>query len=251
MGIEIICGLIVLVFSAILAMAGMGAAFIFIPIFFWIGIPLEVAIPTGLFINGIGLTAASVRNVSKKLVPFQLAIPIAGISMVLAPIGAFTSRYVERPTLFGLFAAFLVFAGGMILFYKPKKRKSSGGARKDIATGLGIGSFTGFISGLLGVGGGGLISPALIYLGHEPKKVAAATAFIVPFSSYAGFITYLTMGHISVPLLIVTGICAVLGGLTGTWFMNEKMKSVQVKRAIGVVILAVAVKVIYGLIISS
>ncbi len=172
MGIEIICGFIVLIFSAILAMAGMGAAFIFIPIFFWLGIPLEVAIPTGLFLNGVGLTAASIQNIKKKLVPFQIAVPIVGISLVIAPLGAITSKYFERSILLGLFAAFLIFAGSMILFYKPRRRKSIDKSRKDIFVGMGIGAFAGYLSGLLGVGGGGVISPALIYLGHEPKKVA-------------------------------------------------------------------------------
>ena len=250
MGIEIICGFIVLIFSAILAMAGMGAAFIFIPIFFWLGIPLEVAIPTGLFLNGVGLTAASIQNIRKKLVPFQIAVPIVGISLVIAPLGAITSKYFERSMLLGLFAAFLIFAGSMILFYKPRHRKRIGKNRKDIFAGMGIGAFAGYLSGLLGVGGGGVISPALIYLGHEPKKVAAATAFIVPFSSYAGFVTYLVMGHIRLPLLIITGIGAILGGLIGTWLMNEKMKSIQVKKIIGLVILAVAVKIIYGLVFT-
>lgn len=250
MGLEIVCGLIVMALSAILAMAGMGAAFIFIPIFFWLGIPLEVAIPTGLFLNGVGLTAASGRNIRKKLVPFKLAIPMAAISLLIAPVGAYTSRYVERSSLLWLFAAFLVFAGSMILFYRPKRRKNRDGSQRDVAVGIGIGAFAGYLSGLLGVGGGGLISPALIYLGHDPKKVAAATAFIVPFSSYAGFIAYLAMGNIRLPLLMVTGIGAVLGGLFGTWLMNEKMKSPQVKKIIGVVILAVAAKIIFGLLRS-
>lgn len=208
MGIEIICGNITLVFSAVLAMAGMGAAFIFIPIFYWLGIPLNVAIPTGLFLNGVGLTAASLGNIRKRLVPFSLALPIALVSLAMAPLGAYSSRFVDRPVLLGFFAAFLVFSGCMILFYKTKG--------KAIASGLGIGALAGYVSGLLGVGGGGLISPALIYLGHEAKKVAAATAFIVPFSSYAGFFTYLAMGHIRLPLLVITGIGAVLGGLLGT-----------------------------------
>ena len=251
MGVEIICGLVVLVFSAILAMAGMGAAFIFIPFFFWLGIPLEVAIPTGLFVNGLGLTAVSVRNIRKKLVPFHLAIPIAAISLLLAPVGAYTSKYFDRATLLWLFTAFLIFAAFMILFYKPKCKPVSGNQRKNIATGLVTGAFAGFISGLLGVGGGGLISPVLVCQGHGAKKVAAATAFIVPFSSYTGFFTYLAMGHVQMPLLFITGVSAVLGALVGTWFMNEKMKTAHVKKTIGVVILIIAAKILYGLLFTS
>ncbi len=247
MHVEIICGLITLLFSAILAMAGMGAAFIFIPIFYWLGIPLKTAIPTGLFLNGIALTSASFRNIQKRLVPFNLALPIAVISLLMAPLGAYSSRYFERPVLLGIFAAFLVFSGLMILFYRPKIRGEHFSKAKDITTGTAIGAFAGYLSGLVGVGGGGLISPVLIYLGHNPKKVAAATAFIVPFSSFSGFITYAAMGHVRLPLLLVTGIAAVAGGFLGTWLMNEKMNPAQVRKVIGWVILAVAMKIIYGL----
>jgi uncharacterized membrane protein YfcA len=247
MGLEIICGLIVLIFTTILAMAGIGAAFIFIPIFFWLGIPLEVAIPTGLFLNGLGLTAASIKNIKNKLVPFKIAVPIAIVSLITAPFGAYSSKYIDRSIILWLFAFFLIFSGCMILFYTPKHEKKTEHSKKDAFTGIGIGGFVGYLSGLLGVGGGGIISPTLIYLGHKPKKVAAATAFIVPFSSYSGFITYLNMGHVQTPFLIITGIGAILGSLIGTWLMNDKLKSDQVKLIIGIVIIAVALKIIYGL----
>ena len=248
MGVQITCGLIVLVLSSVLAMAGMGAAFIFIPIFYWLGIPLNIAIPTGPFLNGVSLTAASHRNIRRKLVPFALVLPIAVVSLFMAPLSAYSSQFVERRILLGFFARFLIFAGFMILFYRPKTRRRELSKIKNVVSGLTIGAFAGYLSGLLGVGGGGFISPALISLGHEAKKVAAATAFIVPFSSYAGFFTYLAMGHIRFPLLVITGIAAIIGGLLGTWLMNEKMKSLQGRRTIGFVILAVGAKVIYGLV---
>ena len=229
-------------------MAGMGAAFIFIPIFYWLGIPLDVAIPTGLFLNAVSLTAASLRNASRKIVPYGLALPIAGISLLIAPLGAYSSRYVDRPILLALFAGFLIFSSLMILFYSPKTAARKFTKKQELASGMGIGALAGYISGLLGVGGGGLISPILIYLGHDAKKVAAVTAFVVPFSSYAGFITYLAMGHVRLPLLVITAFSAIAGGLLGTWLMNEKLRSRQVRRAIGIIILAVAMKIIIGLI---
>ena len=36
----LICGLVVLFFSTIMSIAGLGAAFIFVPLFYWLGIPL-------------------------------------------------------------------------------------------------------------------------------------------------------------------------------------------------------------------
>jgi uncharacterized membrane protein YfcA len=51
----------VLVFalSGLLSMAGLGAAFIFVPLFYWLGVPLPVASSTAL-LNAVSLSFASV-----------------------------------------------------------------------------------------------------------------------------------------------------------------------------------------------
>lgn len=50
---------VVLGFSAVLSMAGLGAAFLFVPVFYWLGVPLEGAVPLGLLLNAVSLTFAS------------------------------------------------------------------------------------------------------------------------------------------------------------------------------------------------
>ena len=52
----------VLVFalSGLLSMAGLGAAFIFVPLFYWLGVPLPVASSTALLLNAVSLSLASV-----------------------------------------------------------------------------------------------------------------------------------------------------------------------------------------------
>ncbi len=51
---------IVFVLSGVLAMAGLGAAFLFVPIFYWLGVPLYVATSTALLLNVVSLSSASV-----------------------------------------------------------------------------------------------------------------------------------------------------------------------------------------------
>jgi uncharacterized membrane protein YfcA len=65
-----------------------------------------------------------------------------------------------------------------------------------------------FVSGLLGVGGGGIISPLMVMLGFNPKKTAVITAFVIPFSSLTGFAAYLAMGHFNALLVIPVGLAA-------------------------------------------
>ena len=113
--------------------------------------------------------------------------------------------------------------------------------------GVFVGAFAGFMAGLLGVGGGNFILPMLVYLGFNPKKASATTAFIVIFSSFSGFLSHATMGHINIALFSFTALGSVLGALLGSWLMTEKLKPAHVKIIIGTVLLGIAVKMIWNL----
>ena len=52
---------IVFVFSGLLAMAGLGAAFLFVPFFYYLGVPLAEATPTALLLNVVSLSFATVQ----------------------------------------------------------------------------------------------------------------------------------------------------------------------------------------------
>ncbi len=105
----------------------------------------------------------------------------------------------------------------------------------------------GLLSGLLGVGGGGLISPLLIFMGFNPKKVAAITAFAVPFSSLIGFVAYAMMGTVQWRVLLVASLAAYVGGFLGTGFMHGRLKPGTVKKFLGLVLFGLAVKLLAGL----
>lgn len=102
----IICGVVVLVCSTIMSMAGLGAAFIFVPLFFWLGIPLAEAMPTALLLNTISLSFASISYMRSKLVNYKAAIPMIATAVILSPLGSYTSHYVNRNLLLWLFSAF-------------------------------------------------------------------------------------------------------------------------------------------------
>jgi hypothetical protein len=107
-----------------------------------------------------------------------------------------------------------------------------------------VGVVAGFISGLLGIGGGGLISPLMILQGFNPKKIAAVTAFAVPFSSFSAFVTYAAMGSVSWRLLAFAGLAAWAGGYLGTIVMHKRMRPGTVKKFLGVVLILMAVRLI-------
>jgi len=104
---------------------------------------------------------------------------------------------------------------------------------------------------MLGIGGGGIISALMLRLGCHAKKIAVITALAVPFSSFSGFFAYAAGGHISWPVVGTVASAALLGGYAGNKTMQSVLPEKMIKRAIGVVCLLFATKILYGLLTSS
>lgn len=242
-----IAGGITFFFTALLTIAGVGAAFILIPVFIALGIDIHVAMATALLLNSIAMIFASYHFYKKKLILWKTAIPILIVATALAPIGAYVSIGMDRDVLLWMFVAFLLFAAGMMLFYTPAAKDVASSPQKQLVSGIAVGGFAGFLGGLLGVGGGNFIVPVLVWLGYNPKKASATTSFIVIFSSFSGFLGHASIGNISVPLLSFTAIGSALGAIIGAWLMTEKLKKEHVKLIIGIVLLIIAAKMVWDL----
>jgi uncharacterized membrane protein YfcA len=246
--INIAAAALVFVFTTVLTIAGVGSAFIVIPTFYWLGVPLTEAMAIGLLLNAISMTFASANYIRYNLVLLKTAVPIILLAIVFSPIGAYSTRYFPKNVLILLFVLFLVFAASMMLFYKPKKKtEGQGDGEKELKTGIGLGVGAGYLGGLLGVGGGNFIVPALVWLGVDPKKASATTAFIVVFSSLSGFFGHAAMGAVNWSLLAFAAVGSIAGAILGSWLMHKKLDANQVKKIIGVVLYAIAAKMAWGL----
>ncbi|HVP79445.1 MAG TPA: sulfite exporter TauE/SafE family protein [Thermodesulfobacteriota bacterium] len=247
--ITVITGsILVLLFTTVLTIAGVGSAFIIVPTFYWLGIPLKEAMAVALLLNAFSMTFASATYIRRKLVVFRTAIPIIVLAVIFSPLGAYSTRFFPEKMLLAIFIAFLVFAGSMMLFYRPKRRVSLESSKNELTSGIATGTFAGYLGGLLGVGGGNFIVPALVWLGFDPKKASGTTAFIVIFSSLSGFFGHAATSHVNLTLLSVSAIGSVAGGLIGSWLMTQKLQSNHVKTVIGIVLYAVAIKMAWGII---
>lgn len=242
-----IAALIVFCFTTVLTVAGVGAAFGIIPLLFWLGFPLKEAMATALLLNSLSMSFASVTFIRNKLVTFQTAFPILIIASIISPFGAYCTQFVPRESLLWLFSGFLVFAGSMMLFFRPRAKDSLYNWQQHLLIGTLIGSIAGYIGGLLGVGGGNLIVPALIWIGFEPRKAAATSGFIVIFSSLSAFLGHVLLGNVNLPLLSVSALASIGGGLLGAWLLSFKLKRQQVKIIIGLVLYIIAIKMIWEL----
>jgi len=246
-----IAALVTFLFTTALTIAGVGAAFILIPVYDAMGIPLREAMSTALLLNCLAMIIASLRYWQKKLIVFRTAIPILVVAAILSPLGAWSSQFVPEMPLRWLFVGFLLFAAIMMLFYRPAVRQNAEEASTKtlLLNGLWVGGLAGFLGGLLGVGGGNIIVPVLVWLGFESKKASATTAFIVIFSSFTGFLGHATIGEVNWLLLGATAIGSIGGALLGAYLMTDKLNRSQVKMLIGVILLAIAAKMVWTLLV--
>jgi hypothetical protein len=241
-------GLITFGFTTLLTIAGVGAAFVLIPVFLALGIEVHTAMATALLLNAVGMSVASVNFVRKRLVVWNVAVPMLVVASALSPVGAWVSQGLDRTVLLWLFVGFLVFAALMMLFYAPRAREATSGSGTLLGVGLGVGGLAGFLGGLLGVGGGNIVVPALVALGFDPKKASASTSFVVIFSSLTGFLGHLSLAGMSATLLAWTAAGSAGGAVLGSWLMTDRLKGRQVKLLIGLVLIAIAAKMAWGLI---
>lgn len=156
-----------------------------------------------------GAVSGSIRYARAGLVDWRVALG-AGISgAVFALVGALTSSAVDGRLLMVLTAALMLWSGISVL------RGRSGGETGDpdrsgsrVLWQLGlVGAVAGFVAGLLGVGGGIVMVPAMTGpLGVPMRKAVASSLVAVAIFSVPALITHAALGHINwtyaLPLMI-------------------------------------------------
>lgn len=234
-----------LVLSTLFAMGGVGSAIALVPSLAMVGVPFALARALGLFVNTASTAAASITHLRRGVLDVRFAIPLVVSVLIATPLGAWASQFVAHAVLEAILAVFLILAAGLLLF---SRRPPALWRSERVWPLLLIGGGVGVISGMLGVGGGTLLMPALILLGHDAKKAARAIGFVIPFSSAGAFLTYLSFTQMDWPLLGVVAVAAVLGGYLGATILHRGLSAEQVKRLIAVLLLGLAAKMVWGFI---
>lgn len=232
-----------LVLSTLFAMGGVGSAIALVPSLSMAGIAFDLARALGLFVNTAATATASLTHLRHGTLDVRFALPLIASVLVATPIGAWSSQFVAHTTLQAVFTAFLIVASILLLIPRRPTLVQSEGVLPLMA----IGGSVGVLSGMLGVGGGSLLMPALILLGHDAKKAARAIGFVIPFSSAGAFVTYLSFTEMNWPLLAIVAVAAILGGFLGATILHRGMKAAHVKKLIAVLLLGLAAKMIWGL----
>lgn len=139
---------------------------------------------------------------------------------------------------------FLLVAVARMLF-DPKA--ISGSFRKPpLWLALLIGAFLGFFSGMIGIGGGIILSPLLILLHWAGmKETAAASACFILLNSLSGLSAVKVSGLHFENQMMLWVIVAVIGGIAGSYSGSFKVKAVHLKYPLAAVLLMASLKLIF------
>lgn len=246
-------GLIAVAFvgaSFLFSMLGLGGALVYVPVLTWAGFPVkEVAIPLALLLNGLTTLIALGSYIHANLVDWRGGLGMTLGAFLFAPVGALTSRIMPVRLLLGLFAiAVLVAAFRMLVLSRRPEPRALMPLGRRLVIGAAVGVLAGFFAGLLGIGGGFIMSPLLMWMGYETKQAVATSALAVTFSSFSGFAGHVAQGHFEVSLTVVLALAVLVGAFAGSRFMVTRAKSSRVKQVFALVLFAIAVKLLVGVV---
>jgi len=203
-----------LIVGAISSRFGIGGGILTIPFFrIVMGLPGHAAIATALPLTIPTALSGAVVFHKKKLIKYKTAITAGLVGSVFSVAGAYATTFFTSEQLMTI-TAFLFFALAYIVLIEKREREKVEAAslfQKFIKSVI-IGAIAGFSSGLLGIGGGVIIVPLLIWLRHIPMKKAIPTS-LATIAIYAvpGSITHHFLGNVHIDLLAVLLAGSVIG----------------------------------------
>ena len=233
--------LITFVLSILFSMGGAGSGVALIPVLNFLGIDFTVAKAVGLFAGASTTITSSIMNIKRKAVEYAFVLPIASMMLIFAPLGAYSSSFIDEEIVKFFFMLMLFYSASMMMF---GKKKALFHAKSKIVLFV-VGAVVGFLAGLLGVGGGNILIPLLALLGFEPKKVAVAVSFVVPFSALGSFFTYASYIELDWVLLGIVAFAAIAGGYIGNYLMHFKLEQKQIKKLMALILYGLALKLLW------
>ena len=255
---------------------GVGGGFLITPLLFFIGIPPAVAVATSANQIVASSFSAILAHIRRRTVDFPMGIALMVGGLVGSSIGVMIFDALRKlgqvDLLVNLF--YVVFLGliGAIMFVESlnamrkarlqgpqprtkRKRRDwvhampvryrfhASGLYISIFPPLLVGVFVGILSAIMGVGGGFIVVPAMIYILGMPTKVVVGTSLfqIIFVSAYTTMIHGMTSHTVDIVLAVLLLVGGVIGAQVGSW-IGLKLKAEQLRILLAMLVLAVCLK---------
>ncbi len=228
-----------------LGLLGGGGSILTVPIFVYVlGLEPKTAIAMSLPVVGVTSLIGAISHWHAGNVRLRPALIFGGVAMVSTFAGARLAAWVSGNLQLLLFSALMLAAAASMLRGRVSAPPAHGEQHDLLRLGL-VGLAVGALTGLVGVGGGFMIVPALVLLAGVPMKQAVGTSLLViALNSLAGFAGYLGQVEVRWELLLRFTAVASLGIVGGTWLVRY-VSPAALRRGFAVFLVAIALYMLY------
>lgn len=264
-------------------MFGIGGGFLMTPLLIFLGIPPAVAVGT----QATQIVASSVTGALAHFARKSIDFKMGTVLLMGGVFGSFTGIYIFKLlTAIGqidlaisvVYVGFLSVIGAMMMVESVKAIRAARGGAVAVRRGghhswihglpfkvrfrrsklyisvippILVGFFVGVLSAIMGVGGGFILIPAMIYLLRMPTNVVIGTSFfqIVFVAAVTGILHSVENQAVD----IVLGFLLVIGGVIGAQYgvrMAEKMPAEQLRALLAAILLFIGLRLGYDLVVT-
>ena len=226
------------------ASVGHGGASGYLALMVLFGVSPALMKPSALILNIFVSAIAFIQYYRQGHFKWKFLMPFILLSIPLSFLGA--KIQIDTHTYKFILAGCLIVATFRILGFSAESKETKIKELKFIPALL-IGGILGFISGMIGIGGGILLSPVLLLLHWTNMKqtaaISAAFIFLNSVSGLAG--TSVSPQTFSSEIYLWAGL-AIVGGTAGAWYGSRKFNSVVLKYVLSLVLLFACIKLVIG-----
>lgn len=234
-----------LVYSSV----GFGGGSTYLALLVLFQLPYTLVPKIALICNILVVSGGLHHYIKTKNLSLRLVLPFVLTSIPFAYLGG--RAPISKELFLLLLGISLLLAGFRMLFAKQlvSEDKNRNTVERWIL-GVPIGAGLGFLSGLVGLGGGIFLSPLMYFLAWgKPKQIAASSSFFIFVNSISGLWGQFSRGatgltwEIMIPLVGAV----VIGGQIGSRLSVGKLSPVVLQRVTATLVLSVAIRIFFGL----